>query len=40
MQGSTAQEEAIQVAREQAQVIHRQSMISKLYPPQNKSIME
>jgi hypothetical protein len=37
---SQAQINAIEFAKEQVALIHRQMIISKLYPPQTKSIME
>ncbi|KAG6955437.1 hypothetical protein JG688_00011880 [Phytophthora aleatoria] len=38
--GSLEQEEALDFAREQANVLYRQMVVSKLYPPHVKSVME
>lgn len=38
--GSAAQQQALARAQEQAAVIYRQVVISKMYPPEAKSIME
>ncbi|TMW59281.1 hypothetical protein Poli38472_004350 [Pythium oligandrum] len=38
--GSAEQQQALAFAKEQAGVLHRQMVITKLYPPQTKSIME
>ncbi|EEY61660.1 uncharacterized protein PITG_01992 [Phytophthora infestans T30-4] len=38
--GSPEQEKALQLAREQADVLCRQVVVSKLYPPHVKSVME
>ncbi|RLN91752.1 hypothetical protein BBJ28_00012873 [Nothophytophthora sp. Chile5] len=38
--GSAEQEKALDFAREQANVLYRQVVISKLYPPQGKSVLE
>ncbi|RLN25749.1 hypothetical protein BBJ28_00004655 [Nothophytophthora sp. Chile5] len=38
--GSAEQEKALAFAREQANVLYRQVVISKLYPPQGKSVLE
>ncbi|KAG7380491.1 hypothetical protein PHYPSEUDO_007153 [Phytophthora pseudosyringae] len=38
--GSPEQERALEFARQQADVIHRQMLVSKLYPPHIKSVME
>ncbi|KAL3666914.1 hypothetical protein V7S43_007863 [Phytophthora oleae] len=38
--GSPEQEKALVFAREQADVLYRQMIVSKLYPPHIKSVME
>ncbi|KAF1326194.1 Lyr motif-containing protein 4, partial [Globisporangium splendens] len=38
--GSAEQENALAFAREQADVLYRQVVISKMYPPETKSIMD
>ncbi|ETK93476.1 hypothetical protein, variant [Phytophthora nicotianae] len=38
--GSSEQEKALEFAREQANVLYRQVVVSKLYPPHVKSVME
>lgn len=38
--GSTEQEKALAFGQNQAQMLFRQVTISKLYPPETKSIME
>ncbi|KAG1697070.1 hypothetical protein DVH05_017455 [Phytophthora capsici] len=38
--GSTEQEKALVFAREQADVLYRQMIVSKLYKPHVKSVME
>uniref|UniRef100_K3WW88 Complex 1 LYR protein domain-containing protein n=1 Tax=Globisporangium ultimum (strain ATCC 200006 / CBS 805.95 / DAOM BR144) TaxID=431595 RepID=K3WW88_GLOUD len=38
--GSAEQESALAFAREQANVLYRQVVISKMYPPETKSIMD
>ncbi|CAI5737934.1 unnamed protein product [Hyaloperonospora brassicae] len=38
--GSTEQKHALEAARQQADMLHRQMVVSKLYPPPVKSVME
>ncbi|ETM98374.1 hypothetical protein PPTG_19589 [Phytophthora nicotianae INRA-310] len=38
--GSSEQEKALEFAREQVNVLYRQVIVSKLYPPHVKSVME
>ncbi|KAH7461275.1 hypothetical protein PRNP1_013202 [Phytophthora ramorum] len=38
--GSHEQQEALAFARQQADVLYRQVVVSKLYPPHIKSVME
>ncbi|OWZ04777.1 putative mitochondrial protein [Phytophthora megakarya] len=38
--GSPEQEQALEFARQQAEMIYRQVIVSKLYPPHIKSVME
>jgi hypothetical protein len=38
--GSPEQEKALEFARQQADVLYRQMVVSKLYPPHIKSVME
>uniref|UniRef100_A0AAV1TSV9 Complex 1 LYR protein domain-containing protein n=1 Tax=Peronospora matthiolae TaxID=2874970 RepID=A0AAV1TSV9_9STRA len=37
---STEQKQALEAARQQADMLHRQMVVSKLYPPLVKSVME
>jgi hypothetical protein len=38
--GSPEQQKAIALAKEQAGVLHRQVIVSQLYPPVTKSVMD
>lgn len=38
--GSAAQQQALEHAQEQARVLYRQVVVSKMYPPESKSIMD